>query len=300
MRRRNFIRFFEAREYATAESNNPLFPVTRRWTHLWPVFAVGLIVLSFVVAMGVVIFGPALKLRAITIEGTTTLDPTLLEASVRAQFQHQAVGIFPGDQRWFFRPLVTERNLLEDFPLKTVSVIAQADHVHVKVVEDISMIALRSGDHVYIINPDGKIIREASPEELQAVLEKAQTGLSPALEAGQRALIQADMPIIREQQPGAHALDDQVFDHATILAIIQFSDGLSAQGLIPREFIREDDQASWFSVTSDQEYVVMFDAEQDIATQLTVLKTVLEQYFATQEDKPKYIDVRFGTRVYTR
>lgn len=300
MRRRNFIRVFESREYGATESSNPLFPTPSRWHRLTPIIGALFGASLAIGACGLALYGPYFKLNQVSVVGVATLDSAAIEAVVTKQLTRKLAGIVPTDQRWFFRTRQTEEILLASFPLKAVTLMKNQHTLEVSVVEDISMLALRSGDAVFIVNPEGKIIREANPDEKTAILAKAETGVLPELTAGQQAVIQADMPIIRDKQPADHATDEQVFEKQILDAIIAFSDGLRALGYAPKEFVREDAQAPWFSITSDKPFLVLFDARQDIDRQVTVLKTVTNEYFATQDQIPQYIDVRFGTRVYTR
>jgi hypothetical protein len=80
---------------------------------------------------------------------------------------------------------------------------------------------------------------------------------------------------------------------------VAFDEGLRLLLIVPKEYETENVEAPWFTVRSDQPYAILFDAKQSTDEQLIVLKTVLDEYFATQQDS-KYIDVRFGQRVFVK
>jgi cell division septal protein FtsQ len=294
------MRFFEAKAHGLQAPGNPLFPRKESSKKLWILVGI-LCLLAVIIAVGAAgVYGPYLSLREVKIEGAVTLSSDDLEAKVREQFSERRFLILPSDHRWFFNPRVSETALFENFPLKSAEIQKQGATLLVAIVEDISMVALRSGDDIYFLDPKGTVIRLAEGPEKAAVLVMIGEADAPGDGQGGLAVIQTDMPVIREKTATVHELGAQLFSESQIDNIIQFSEGLRQLGTRPKEFVSDSPELPWFAVTSDKEYLILFDANESVETQLAVLETVTEEYLATQEGKPRYIDVRFGTRVYIR
>jgi cell division septal protein FtsQ len=290
------MRFFEAKSYGLHETSNPLFPRKENPRRRRP-WIVALAVTTLAITAGAgVVYGPYLSLETVEVTGTVTLNAEDISNKVQEQFELKRFLILPNSHQWFFDAGSAEVMLLKFFPLKSASIQKDGPTLRVDIVEDIFMVAMRSGDDVYLLDPTGKVIRAAEPAEQTAVLVKV--GATGPSESGM-AVIHQDMPVLREKTAVAHNPDDQIFTAAIIENVIQFSEGLRAIGINPVEFVSDDASLPWFTVTSDRPYLILFDATQDVDTQLAVLKTVLDERFTTDE-LPRYIDVRFGNRVYVR
>ena len=281
MIRRNFKRFFAAKNAGLPGVGNPLFPKPKPANkYFWP--AVGGLVASTLTVTGLaaLIYGPYLQLDSIIINGTTTLTPDNISLKLKEELATRHYLILPNGHQWFFEAEKAEAMLQSNFPLKSVEIQKVGDTLTVNLVEDIFMVAFKSGEELYFVNPDGAILRVATPEEKAAAL--------PPL-----------MPTIREKTAAPRAVGDQLFRPGMVSNLLAFDQGLKAQGIATSEFVSDDVSLPWFTVTSDKPYAILFDALRDVNEQLTVLKLVADEY-ATAEDPLSYIDVRFGTRVYTR
>ncbi len=293
------MRFFEAKAYGLQDAGNPLFPRKESFRKFWVIAGVAIAIVSTIVGLSMLVYGPYLRFQSIDVTGTVTLSTDELAMTVRQELATKNYWILPNDHRWFFDKSHTEIVLKDSFPLKSATIVKDGATLKVEVVEDVFMIAFRSGDLVYFLDPNGVIIREATPEEKATVLVRL--GEVPAPAEGERglAVLQTDTPVIREKTAIDHVVGDQVFNDVMIENIIQFGDGLRSLGTLPKEFVSENVELPWFAITSNKAYLILFDALENVDTQLTVLKTVTDEYFATQES-PHYIDVRFGNRVYVR
>lgn len=300
MIRRNFKRFFAAKNAGLPDTGNPLFPRPTQSRKYWWWGMVSVMLLTLVVTgVTALMYGPFLDLQTITIKGTTTLSPDHISAAIRQEFALRNSLIFPNKHRWFFNEARAESELMSAFPLKSVSVARVGSGLQIDVTEDVFMVALRSGEEVYFLNPQGAVLRVATPEEKAAVLVKL--GVVPAPADGQTALavLQPDMPTIQDKLAVPRASGDQLFNAEVIANLIAFNQGLRTQGIKVKEFESDNVSLPWFSVTSDRPYLILFDAEKDPAQQLAVLQAVATELSASGEET-RYIDVRFGTRVYVR
>ena len=296
------MRFFEAKAYGLHDTGNPLFPrkdeprSRRFWWILSAFMAFGCVLATF----GALIYGPYLRVQSIVIVGAETQSPEDMTLKIEEQLLNKRWLILPNSHQWFFDTKAVEIMLPEYFPLKSVVAEKQGGVVTVTVVEDVFMVAFRSGDEVYLLDPTGKVLRVAEPAEKAAVLVKIGEVAPPAEGDGGLALLHADMPVIREKTATPHAVDDQIVDEDIIAGILAFSESLKSMGTTPKEFVSDDIALPWFAITSNRDYLILFDAAKSIDTQTAVLKTVTDEFLATQETPPRYVDVRFGTRVYLR
>lgn len=293
------MRFFEAKSYGLHETSNPLFPRApqkRRW---WPIVTVILFLALSIAGLGVAVYGPYFNLTAVTIDGVVTLKVDDIRFQVEQEFANNNWLILPNRHQWFFNTKKAEADLSEHFPLASVQVTREGSTVHVTLVEDVFMVAFRSGEAVYFLDPTGIVLREATPEEKAAVLVKVGAVAAPADSQTILATLQADMPVLKDKTGAVYAPGDLVFSELKLDNILTFNAGLKNQGIYVHEFVSDDVQVPWFSITSDQDYLILFDAAKDPAEQLEVLAAVRQEYL-TDTKHPSYIDVRFGTRVYVK
>jgi hypothetical protein len=291
------MRFFEAKAHGLQDSGNPLFPrkeVRRRW---WPVILLLLVITAGVTTLAGLVYSPYFAIKNIEVHGVATLDPAAISAKVREQFELKRFLILPNSHQWFFDANSAEVVLKNSFPLKSADIQKVGASLRVTIVEDIFMVAFRSGDTVYFLDPTGKLLRPAEPNEQAAVLAKV--GVTPLAEV-EPAIIHVDMPVLHEKTATEHVAGEQFYTESMVQNLIQFADGLRAMGIQPVEFVSDDVNLPWFTILSDKEYVILFDATENVDTQLAVLKAVIDERFATSEDLPRYIDIRFGNRVYVR
>jgi hypothetical protein len=152
---------------------------------------------------------------------------------------------------------------------------------------------------VYLLNRDGKVIRTANENETKAILFKAgEIDLTVEEQAGLPELL-TNMPILFDKLGHAYTVEQSIYTPEVIDNLIQFNSGLVNLDIQPQELIIEDSQLTWLAVNSDQPWQIYFEAGKNPQEQLTILKAILDDYFATQ-DSIKYIDVRFGNRVYVK
>ncbi|MDQ5952746.1 MAG: hypothetical protein QG626_875, partial [Patescibacteria group bacterium] len=109
----------------------------------------------------------------------------------------------------------------------------------------------------------------------------------------------SDMPIFKDKLSTIHSPGDSVLSTQKIENVLTFQQGLKDLGIEAHEFVSDDLALPWFAVTSNQSFLILFDAVKDPAEQIQVLQAIMADYLSATE-KPGYIDVRFGTRVYIK
>lgn len=285
MLRRNFIRFFEAKSYDQLAGGNPLF---RRQTHVhknWVWLAGGLVGASIIVAGVFIVYGSHFRLTTVQIHGAAMLSDEHIRDSVQEQLSQNRFLVLPNHHKWLFNIPEAETTLIKNFPLHSVDIQTSGSIVSVTVVEDVFMLIFKSGDQIFLLDTAGNILRSADQTERTEIINNSGA--------------YADMPVLRESISIDHTIGEQLYSDEILRNVISFSAGLKAYNLQVLEFKTDDITLPWFTVSLDRDYVVLFDATQNVDTQLTVLKTVIDDRF-TNTEQPRYIDVRFGNRVYVR
>lgn len=292
------MRFFEAKAYGLHETSNPLFPRVQTKARFWPVLGVAALSLLLGAGLCEAVYGPYLRLKDVNVVGTVTLNPEDVKLQVIQDFSDTNYLIFPNGHRWFFKPQKTIDSLQENFPLKHVEIERQGSMITVSVVEDVFMVALLSGDEVYMLDRQGVVAHTATPEEKAAVLVRA--GIVPApVDTQGLAILQTEIPIFKDKTSAVRAPGEPIFTDQKIQNVLTFQQGLRDLGVEVKEFISDDPSLPWFAITSNQSYLILFDAVKDPHEQLLVLQAIMGQYLSDTVS-PGYIDVRFGTRVYLK
>lgn len=292
------MRFFEAKAYGLHETSNPLFPRVQTKTRFWPVLGAAALSLALIAGLCEAVYGPYLRLHNVNVVGTVTLNPEDIKLQVLRDFSNTNYLIFPNGHRWFFKPQQSADALQAAFPLKSVQIERQGADITITVVEDVFMVALLSGDEVYMVDREGSVTGPATPEQKAAVLVKAAVVPAPTDSQG-LATLQSDMPIFKDKSSTPRSAGDAVLSTQKIENVLVFQQGLKDLGIEAHEFASDDLTLPWFSVTSNQSFLVLFDAVKDPAEQIQVLQAIMADYLSATE-KPGYIDLRFGTRVYIK
>ncbi len=297
MKRRNFMRFFAAKDHGLQAPGNPLFPKKEKRSVPW--FLIGIIsaVTVFVIAGIVAIYGPWLRVQEIVVEGVVTLPVADIEAPAQQVMAGRRFNFLPPDHRWFVKQQEIAQRLRDTLPLKSATVTTSGSQLRITVVEDVFLIAFRSGDTLWFLDRSGAVLREATPEEKAVVLIRlgeAEASSSVALPP-----LNPVMPIITDKGAAPRAVGDLIYDTEVITHVVAFDEGLRGLLVTPKFYETENPEEPWFTVRSDKSYAILFDAAQDPKSQLSILKTVFDEYFATQPEA-RYVDIRFGQRVYIR
>ncbi len=297
MRRRNFAHAFEAKTYEFQPGSNPLFPKKPRRVHLGWLAVLSLVAAVVVTGLSALIYGPWFRIETVTVQGTVTLNPNDISALAKQDLEGNHFLILPKSHRWFYSEDKLEQRLNENFLLDSVEVKQKRGELNISITEDVSMLALVSGDQIYLLNRQGKIIRAANENE--AVTVQIRLGSEPQAEGPTPAPLLPNMPIIKDLSTTTYAADQEVYPSQIIENLLSFYEKLADMSIQTKVMESDSTQLSWFTVISDLPYEILFDAGRDIQEQSAALEAVRTEYFATQ-DEIDYIDVRFGERVYVK
>lgn len=298
MKRRNFMRFFAAKDHGLQTPGNPLFPHKEKPSRrLWVLIAL-IVLATFLIAAGIaVVFGPWLRIREVVVTGAVTLPVEDIRVPAEQILTGRRFLILPANHRWFVKKHDMGTRLQQTLPLKSASVTTQGSQLQIDVVEDVFLIAFQSGDVMWFLDRSGVVLREATPEEKAVLLIR----LGEAEASPDIALppLNPVMPIIKDKSAAPRVAGDGVYTAEIITNLVVFDEGLRGLMVRPKLYETEDPEEPWFTVRSDKPFAILFDAAQPPRQQLAILKTVFDEYFATEQEV-RYVDIRFGQRVYIR
>lgn len=270
------MRIFAAKSSGLPETGNPLFPKARSSKTKILVWAGSLTIISLVIAaLAVVVYGPYFALAGVQVRGAETLDTQAITDRVKSYLGQRRLWLLPNNHVWFFNSGAVADDLKQNFNLAEINVSLQDKVVVVNIVENISTVALRSGEQTYLLDINGVVQRVASEEELDAIL------------------------VLREKSARSHELGETLSSEEVVTGLVDFNIGLRQQGITSHEFVSDELGMSWFTITSDRSFVILFDAAKDTDEQLKILQAVILDLEKTKE-QPRYVDLRFGSHVFLR
>ncbi len=270
---RNFLQVFEAKDYSGEAGGNPLFPHrSRRLPGLIKWLCLGLFLLGFITVTGWIIYGPKWRINDMTISGLVTIS----EDNVREAALNYLSGNYfflPRNHRWFFSPGNLEDELLAIFPFRSVKTEIIGNTLSIIGTEQTTLLALYSGDNRILFDRSGTYVEVTNvPESLPLT--------------------------IRTDELISFEIGHQIFSSDEVERLIAFDEGLRTRNITPLEYEIEKLIMPWFKVSSNLPYLIYFDVQQNIESQLTVLQAVIKEYDNNQPSE--YIDVRFGDRAFVK
>ncbi len=294
---RNFLQVFEARSYENEGTQRPAFKRKRGWRKGMLYVIVFLLVVVAIGAASWLIFSKTWRLTEVEITGVQTLSQDDLRLVAVDELSKHVFGL-PKNHRWLAPTDKIKERLLSAFPLQSVEMQKDQNVLRISVVEDVTVIALRSGDAVGFLDRTGRVLRLADPLEVVAIKTRLnEITPNPEEQAG-LPLLPAQLPIIQTAHPVSIDVGLQIYTSTVMDNLVAMDSGLQRRDIQVRQYVSEAIREPWFRVMSNLPYEIYFDAEHDIEQQLKLLQTVMKEYEA---DPPlHYLDVRFGDRVFIR
>lgn len=150
------------------------------------------------------------------------------------------------------------------------------------------------------------VLRIVAPQD--TVVARWQADANQYLVSGQGTLVQqvgaevtpGNLLLVKELKPVEHKLGDQVAPPATMKFVREL--GTNWQAALPStalSYVSYDSEAlPTLQAYTNIGWYVLFSAEQDLGTQLTAVRRLLEEKIQNDQGKLEYLDVRFGSRLY--
>lgn len=292
MKQRNFLRLRHAKAHGDGTLKNPLFfrAPQKHWARILKIV---LTVAAFVSGLIGLTYLPAFALQSITIQGTHTIDPAVIESFVRETVQSKHLPLCAKTNVYTVRTTAIENEILSHFSVDAVTVSRQGSSLLVSVKEKVTTIALRTKEKTVMLDLAGTYVRDATAEESRAIDLRIGTAAAQAEET--IAPLQADMPIVLDTENDAvTALSEDA-----ARSLLQISDHIGIAGLHPISYTIEGLNAPFVRVDTDASYDVYFDLfARPIEEQIRALQAIVGQNGFTAPKE--YIDLRFGAYVYMK
>jgi len=252
--------FFE-RSGAGSRSSSTLFS-------LGLAFSAAAIVYAF-------IYSPLLRLNKIIVNGTTPANAVRIRAAATVATAGYDYFVVPKDHAFMIDTIGVRNLIMAQFPnLISVDVKKKFGHLDITVTERQPTYRLIIGDSSYLLDQEGKGLREAAPGEGDALI--ALSSDSADFGAG-KSMIQPEW----------------------LQTIIDLHKYFATQVGIRDQLFKLDTINSDIEVVTVEGWSAIFDPQSDIKPQLQTLSSALAGKFSPDERKKLlYIDARFGDKIF--
>ena len=223
----------------------------------------------------VLAYSPLLRIGKVTVSGTSAADDARIGAAAGQTIGGYDYFIIPKDHFFTVSTTSVKNYVMAKFPdLLSVSAKKKFERMDVTVVPRQSAFRLIIGDRSYLLDQEGKGMREAASGEGDALI--ALSSDSADFSVGK--------PMI---QP--------VWLHA----IIDLHKYFATQVGIRDQLFKLDTINSDIEVVTVEGWSAIFDPQSDIKTQLQTLSSALAGKFSPDDRKNLlYIDARFGDKIF--
>lgn len=291
--KRDFFRFFKAKERTEDRTGNPLFPEPKKakWRS-WAIRIAGAVLLGGGLSL-LYYFAtlPRFYITTVSVNGLVAVDEAQFIADANKELHKPALLFFDHAHILFFKADDLQKSLEDTYPLTINEVKRNGQTVEITVTEDLTMLAFYIGNTVYLGSLEGTIIREMTTDERQLVLSGVDDPTNP--------IPYSRLPHVYLNAVSADLqLNTEILDPNVTKNIVDLQDRLRILGLTMDNISFMNGDASWGTLkTKEKPYLIMLDLTQSLDEQLTMLKTTLEN---NESDITSYIDIRFGNHVYIK
>lgn len=292
MKRRNFFKSHQVRQYQRTRFRNPYFDgkpksSPKRWLFR--------ILVLLIVAVGIpwlLLSVPWLRVNAISAQGLVTVSPSALEG-YSWDFLNSSGKVLPGDHVWFLQEERLSAELTDTFELESVSIERKGRGLTINALERITPAIWVSGERMFFVDTNGLLVRELSNEE--------QTDVRALLygESERTYALQSEVFTIFDESLTEPQNDAEVLSAGTIEVLSAFDAEIESLRITVDAYTIEEPRATWFTINIRNGFEIYVNGEGDAEQQLENLEVILQE----QKDlisEIEYIDLRFGNRVYVR
>lgn len=301
MRSRNHFRILQKKRYEARRFHNPYFQqkATSRWKIIVPAVA-AVLALGCVIAF---VFGsPFFAVRSVRVEGTESISSDEIAQRVWDELHRSRLVFFDATNRFLYgeerlREALAGAYAFESLEInRTCAWNGDGCSVDVRVREKTSQLLWVSGEHVYLADLQGVVIRELTAAEIEAwnAPEPPPDGTVPPAPPPDPL---KRFPAFVDVNATPISISIVVLRPDEVANLFRFQEGLKTLGIGFGQTKIDRLAGKWMAVRTTTGYDVLIDALGDIDLQLTNLQALLRD---TVKDPSalQYIDLRFGDHVY--
>jgi cell division septal protein FtsQ len=265
------------RDFHNQKHHNPFF--NRRGVLLFKRAAeTALAVAVFSGILYLVFYHPFFRLNDFVYPNIPETQRAAVEAHLKNVLSGKTFLLFPNDHYFFVKSDAIRNSIMAALPeLKDVRVVKKMHQLEISVVDRQPIFRLLVGERIFLLDQDGKGLREATSktdgENLIAIAaEKA--NFIP-----RKQMLKPDW----------------------VPSLTNLHKYFATQTGIRDRLIKIDEERQVVEVITSEGWYAVFDPYGDIKSQLGSLETVLTGKFNSENRKTlDYIDVRFGDKVFTK
>jgi len=262
------------RDFHSQSWDNPFFDRSLERPRLLILRSVGFVVASAAIIY-VFAYSPLLRIGKVTVNGTVNIDPIMVKAAAAQTLAGYDYYVIPKDH-YFELPTIGVKNyIMARFPdLLSVDVKKHFERLEVTVMERQPTYRLMIGDKSYLLDQEGKGLREAVKGEGNSLI--ALSNDSTIFEPG-KVLVQPDW----------------------LQAVIDLHKYFATQVGIRDQLFKFDPLNDDLEIITVEGWYAVFDPHVDVPDQLKTLSSALAGKFNPAARKQLlYIDARFGDKIF--
>ncbi len=305
MRSRNHFRLREKKRYEARRFHNPYFQNKQKRN--WKAIACGIGVVVAISGACAFVFGSRyFAIASVTASGMETLSSEEIVDRSWTELNQRKLLFFRASNRFLYRETSLRDALSSAYSFEQLSIEKTCSLTHggcsifIQIKERTSQLLWVSEKRVFLVDLQGVVTRELSPEERTAwetpdppPVPNPDGTLPPPV----APIPLKRLPIFEDANDTPISIGSTVFTPQEITNLFAFQKGLTEAGIGFSKTKIDRLAGKWMAVRTTIGYDILMDALGDIGAQLTNLQTVLRDKIP-DPSAITYIDLRFGDHVY--
>jgi cell division septal protein FtsQ len=231
-----------------------------------------------------IFYSPYFSIKSINISGLERINHEEIKGMVETQMAERRFFIFKQNNIFVFDENAASKNINEKYALKVFKIDKRLPEALIISVEERSPALIwKTSEKYYIVDWDGTIIREITPEEVSGYQEN-QPG--------------AKMALVFDDSNASVGFKDKILSSETVLAISNLQINIPAAGLMISNFKVTDKNDSAIKCLTGEGWEIYFSVIGDLNAQLEKLRTFLKEKKSEDRKSLQYVDLRFTDRIY--
>ena len=287
---------FQKKRYAPDRYKNPYFRRKNK-KNWWPIIVIVACIVLLVAGGVYLLRAGRFNIKNVQVQGTETIDPSNIVSITNQHLSKSKWWFFSNENIILFSKESLRNELNGKYAFETLEIERRDTSLVIRVDEKTSELLWYTEDIPHLIDLQGNVIRRLTEQEIGLLTPNREEGREN--EPSNKAKRLRSLPVFKDinnnsVDPGMSVLKQQEVEN-----IFTFQKHLQAQNIGFREVQVDRLAGKWMSVLTDAGYRILFDPMGDMDQQAINLQTILRES-VEQPQELKYIDLRFGDRVYVK
>ncbi len=303
---RNHFRLQQRKRYETKRFSNPYFQKTqaRDWRGIVIATGAGL---SLFCAVAIVFASPFFAIQRVDVTGTDTIAPSEIVQKTWDELRHKRLLFFDATNRFLYDERRLRDALGSAYAFETLDIARTCDlrgngcGLDIGIHEKTSQLLWVSGEHLYLADLQGIVIRELSPEEVASWKAPEPPPQVPLPDGSLPVAVPVDplrkLPLFVDVNASPTSVGSAVLNTNEVANLFAFERALGEMRILFSQVNIDRLAGKWMAVKTLAGFNILIDASGDIPAQILNLQVMLRD---TLRDTThlQYIDLRFGDHVY--